>query len=78
MHHFCDASNNGCGSISYLRLTNRAGEIHVTLVLGKSRVTPLKQIIIPRLELASAILAAKMDRLLRSEMELEPFGPNLC
>ena len=82
MHHFCDASEHGYGSVSYFRLTNRAGEIHVTLILGKSRVTPLKQITIPRLELSSATLAAKMDRLLRSELELEPqpFGQtaNLC
>lgn len=71
MHHYCDGSENGYVSVSYLRLTNIAGEIHVTLVLGKSRVTPLKQVTIPRLELASATLAAKMDRLLRSELQLE-------
>ena len=71
MHHFCDASEHGYDSVSYLRLTNKAGEIHVALVLGKSRVTPLKQITIPRLELASATLAARMDRLLRSELRTQ-------
>ena len=30
MHHFCDASEHGYGSVSYLRLTNKAGEIRGT------------------------------------------------
>ena len=75
MHHFCDASEHGYGSVSYLRLTNKDDEIHAVLVLGKSRLTPLKQITIPRLELASAMLAAKMDQMLRSKLELKiPVG----
>ncbi|XP_061578953.1 uncharacterized protein LOC133445646 [Cololabis saira] len=59
LHHFCDASEAGYGTVSYLRFTD-AGEIHVTFILGKSRVTPLKQITIPRLELAAATLAVKI------------------
>ena len=62
LHHFCDASEIGYGTASYLWLTNNKTDVHVTFVLGKSRVIPLKQITIPRLELAAASLAVKIDR----------------
>lgn len=74
LHHFCDASEQGYGSVSYLRSTNTTGKVHIAFVLGKSRVNPLKQMTIPRFELAAATLAARMDMLLRTELEvkLEP------
>ena len=71
LHHFCDGSEKGYGSVSYLRLANTAGKVHIAFLMGKARVTPLKQMTIPRLELAAATLAAKMDRLLRAELEIE-------
>ncbi|CAB3983333.1 RNA-directed DNA polymerase from transposon X-element, partial [Paramuricea clavata] len=43
LHHFSDASTDGYGQCSYLRLTNEMGKIHCSLVMAKSRVTPLKQ-----------------------------------
>jgi len=41
MHH--DASQLGYGTVTYLRLADNDGKIHIAFVLGKSRVTPLKQ-----------------------------------
>lgn len=38
--------------------------------MGKARVAPLKVMTIPRLELAAAIIAAKVSRMLREELEL--------
>ena len=49
LHHFSDASEIGYGTVSYLRATNTAGRVYFVFVLGKSRVTPLRQITIPRL-----------------------------
>lgn len=72
LHHFCDASESGYGTVSYLRFTNYEGYAHITFVLGKSRVAPLKQITIPRLELAAATLAVKVDRMLQSELQIKP------
>ena len=42
---------------------------HCSFVLGKSRVTPLKVVSIPRLELAAAVVAVKLNCLIRNELE---------
>jgi hypothetical protein len=39
LHHFSDASLDGYGQCSYLRLTNAAGQIHCALIIGKSSDT---------------------------------------
>ena len=69
LHHFCDASEVGYGTASYLRLTNTRGLIHIAFVMGKGRVAPLKPITIPRLELAAAVLAVRINRMLEKELE---------
>lgn len=71
LHHFCDASEAGYGMVSYLSLTNSNGDIHVAFILAKSRVTPLKQMTIPRLELAAATLAVKVDKMLQKELHMD-------
>lgn len=40
--------------------------VHVSFMLGKARVAPLKQMTNPRMELAAAVLAVKVDKILRS------------
>ncbi|KAK3730889.1 hypothetical protein QZH41_002984 [Actinostola sp. cb2023] len=47
LHHFSDASNDGYGQCSYLRVTDDSNQVHCSLVMAKSRVTPLKPITIP-------------------------------
>lgn len=44
--------------------------MHVTFILGKSRVLPLKHITIPRLELAAAALLVKVGIMLKKELHL--------
>ncbi len=70
LHHFADASESGYGSVSYLRLTNEKDMVRVAFMIGKSRVLPLKQMTVPRLELAAAVLVVKIDKLLRKELHL--------
>ncbi|KAK0138077.1 hypothetical protein N1851_025741 [Merluccius polli] len=69
--HFADASESGYGSVSYIRLANKQNVVHVTFVLGKSRVLPLKTITVLRLELAAAALLVRVDRMLRRELRLD-------
>ena len=57
IHHFLDASEGGYGQSSYLRLEYDQGKFHCVLLIGKSRVSPLKYISIPRLELIAATLS---------------------
>lgn len=50
LHHFADASTLGYGTVTYLRMETKR-DVHITVLLSKARVAPLKQITIPRLEL---------------------------
>ena len=70
LHHFADASTLAYGSCSYIRCINKFGQVHTQLLVSKSRVAPLKHMTIPRLELQAALLAAKSDAWLRTEMNI--------
>ena len=71
IHSFSDASDNGIGQISYLRMVNHRGEVHVSFLLAKSRVAPLKPISIPRLELTAAVISVNVATMLKSELDIE-------
>lgn len=60
LHGFCDASEKAFGAVVYARV--KTGEqVHITLLVAKTRVTPLKdKISIPRLELNSSVLLAEL------------------
>lgn len=51
-------------------MQNNSNSIHVSFILGKARVAPLKQVTIPRLELNAAALAVQVDTMLRVELQL--------
>ena len=70
LHHFSDASQVAYGAVSYLRFVNARHEIHCSFVMGKSRLSPLKPVTIPRLELSAAVLSTGLDRMIRKEVEL--------
>ena len=71
LHHFSDASFTGYDQSSYIRLVDEQGQVHCSLVLGKARVTPLRQVFIPRLELTAAVISVKMSSLLRHELKYD-------
>ena len=60
LHFFSDASKDAYGVVVYLRILDQLGNVYVSFVLGKARVSPLKAVSIPRLELTAAALAVKM------------------
>ena len=70
LHHFSDASENGYGQCSYIRLVDYDNRVHCSFLLGKSRVVPKKFISIPRLELTAALLSVKMACLLKKELDI--------
>lgn len=70
LQHFSGASENGYGTVSYLRLVNSGKKTEVAFMLGKSRVAPIKQVTIPRLELTAAVRAVRVDRMHKKELEI--------
>ena len=48
-HHFSDASQSGYWQVSYVRMENENGDKHCCLIFGKSKVTTVKYVSIPRL-----------------------------
>ena len=68
LHSFSDASNSAYASVTYLRMVDGAGRVHCAFVMGKSRLSPLKVISIPRLELSAALLAVNVCQIVKAEL----------
>lgn len=68
-HHFSDASQVAFGAIACVRFKNADCLILYNFLVAKSLLACVKPMTIPRLELSSAILAVKIDRVLREELE---------
>ena len=69
LHHFSDASSGGYGCVSYLRSKDVDNKVHCALVMGKSRVAPIKPTTIPRLELTAAVVAARQHHQIQQELD---------
>ena len=64
---FCDASRMAFGACSYIRWQLADGKFGVRFVAAKSRVAPLKELTIPRLELQAAVLASRLAKSILEE-----------
>lgn len=71
IHGFCDASNKAYGACVYLRCQLPSMEWVANLLCGKSRVAPLKQINIPRLELCGAVLLSNLVKKVAESLEIK-------
>ncbi|XP_053402855.1 uncharacterized protein LOC128558076 [Mercenaria mercenaria] len=71
LHVFCDSSQLGYGACVYLRLKDEKNLISCSLVAGKSRLAPIKQTSIPRLELSGAVVASRLYTLVADELEID-------
>jgi len=60
IHGFSDASERAFGACVYIRSGNVNGKLRSQLLCSKSRVSPVKQVSIPRLELCGAQLLARL------------------
>ena len=61
IHGFCDVSQSGYGACLYVRSCRTKGHGLVRLACAKSRLAPVKQLTIPRLELCGATLLTDGD-----------------
>lgn len=67
LHGFCDASEKAYGTAIYVRVVNENNENFSSLLSAKSRVAPLKEITIPRLELLAAVmLSEQMEAIIQA------------
>jgi transposase InsO family protein len=62
IHGFCDSSETAYGACLYIRSMDGNEQTCCKLPCSTSRVAPIKQLTIPRLELCAAVLLAKLFR----------------
>lgn len=60
LHGFCDASKDAYAAVVYLRVIDMNSIVHVNLITSKTKVSPIKVVSIPRLELCGAVLLTKL------------------
>ncbi|GBN73237.1 hypothetical protein AVEN_155507-1 [Araneus ventricosus] len=70
IHVFCDASQSAYATCIFLRAES-ADNTSCQLMQARNRVTPLKKISIPRLELLSCTIGARLAKATISELGLE-------
>ena len=67
---YCDASLSAYAAVIYLLMESEDG-FHTSFVVAKTRVAPLKKQSIPRLELLSAVLLARLVDATKSSLSTE-------
>ena len=73
LHTFCDASSKAYASVAYWRFCLRDGSYHVALIMAKSRIAQMKELVttIPRLELQAAVLAIRVANIVTKEHDFQ-------
>ena len=72
LHVFADASPRAYGAVAFICADN-----NVSFVMAKSRVAPLKQLSLPRLELMAALNATRLSKFIRDALQLLNITPYL-
>ena len=70
LHLFSDASTMGYGCVAYLRLRDDTDRIHCSFLMGKARLSPVKAITVPRLELTAVTVSVRVGQMLYEELEV--------
>ncbi|KAJ8912490.1 hypothetical protein NQ315_014590 [Exocentrus adspersus] len=71
LHGFGDASEQAYGACVYLRTKLKNGHFISRLLCAKSRVAPLKKLSLPRLELSSAVLLARLTDKVKNAINIK-------
>ncbi|XP_046868940.1 uncharacterized protein LOC124461460 [Drosophila willistoni] len=68
LHGFSGASTKAYAAVVYSRVINKDGSISTSIMAAKSRVAPLKQQSLPRLELCAALLLSQLIRSIKAAL----------
>ncbi|XP_074031073.1 uncharacterized protein [Leptinotarsa decemlineata] len=68
LHGFCDSSEKAFSAVVYLRFIHK--NIISSFVSAKTRVAPIKQITIPRLELQAAVMLSRLMNSVKESLEI--------
>ena len=77
LHGFGDASELVYRGVVYLRAIDINNAIHVSLVMAKAKVAPIKTLSMPRLELCGAVVTAKLPSHCRKTFKILSSGFHL-
>ena len=69
-HVICEVPLEATAAVAYIK-TTRNQETTTCFLMGKTRVAPLRQTLIPRLELQAALYAAGLKRTIEDEMDFK-------
>ena len=72
LHVFCDASETAYATVIYSRVISRGGKVTTTLVMAKSRVAPLKNETVSRLELVACVLGTRLLTAVNLSYKVKP------
>ncbi|XP_059062406.1 uncharacterized protein LOC131855179 [Achroia grisella] len=72
LHSFSDASQAAYGACIYMRSIDANNRVSVKLLCSKSKVSPIKPITMPRLELCAALLAARLSGTVIESLRYKP------
>ena len=83
LHSFSDASDVGLGQVTYLHLVNNSNQVHVSFLMFKARVPPLKPMPTLRHKLTAAVISVNMASMLsmqRAQLQrlVEVFYTDSC
>lgn len=67
IHIFSDASEHAYGAVAYLRSEDK-GQVELSFILARSRISPKQQLSVPRLELCAALTGAHLCDLISKEL----------
>jgi len=70
LHLFLDAFCQGYAAVAYLRLKDVTNQVHCAFLMEKAGLAPIREILIPRLELTAAVIFARLSKIIREELDM--------
>jgi hypothetical protein len=71
LHGFADASMAAYAGVVYCRVIQSDGRVRVSLVIARTKVAPLKELTLPRLELSAALLLSQLLKRTATAMRID-------